>query len=194
MPTQSKLLRRQSILILIFLILVIVFMTTYRMGVVRGTSMLPTYQDGQVVLVRRKNWFSPPLHRNDVVLLQKDREVIMKRVFRIPGDEIDAGNPNLLEITRMRGLSDYYEQLIQVPYREGLPRLFVPDGYIVVLGDNPSVSEDSRLFGPVPERDVLGTVVNAPVPPEALGRGAQLPANFQNEQFHPERGARAASP
>ena len=32
-------------------------------------------------------------------------------------------------------------------------------GEVVVLGDNPEASTDSRFFGPVPERAVLGRVV-----------------------------------
>ena len=39
---------------------------------------------------------------------------------------------------------------------------------IVVLGDNPDVSEDSRFFGPVPVSSIIGTVVDAPGPPAAL--------------------------
>jgi signal peptidase I len=154
--------RRQTVLIGVFLILVILFLVLFRMGVVRGQSMTPTYVDGQVVLVRRRHSFSPPLRHNDVVLLRKDRDVIIKRVFRLEGEEIDDTFPYVLSRTLMRNLGDYYEQKTEA----GRIHYFVPKGYIVVLGDNLRVSEDSRFFGPVPVRDVLGSAVAAPGPPD----------------------------
>ncbi len=154
--------RRQTVLIGVFLLLVVMFLTLFRMGVVRGQSMTPTYVDGQVVLVSRRHGYSPPLRHNDVVLLKKDREVIIKRVFRLAGEEIDNTFPFVLARTLNNNLGDYYEHKIEA----GHIHYFVPQGYIVVIGDNLRVSEDSRYFGPVPVRDVLGTAVASPGPPD----------------------------
>ena len=44
----------------------------------------------------------------------------------------------------------------------------VPDG-VLVLGDNPAASTDSRDFGPVPPAAVLGRVVRRYFPPERAG-------------------------
>src|SRR5262249_51459517 len=145
------------------------------MGVVRGDSMESTYQNGQVVLVRRRNLFSPPLRHNDVVLLRKDRDVIIKRVYRLPGEEIDETFPNVLAYTRLNGMEDYYEQKVEQTPQRPKTHYYVPDGSLVILGDNLRVSEDSRIFGPVPERDVLGVVVNAPGPPYAPGSAPMPP-------------------
>lgn len=153
--------RRQTVLIGVFLLLVVLFLMFFRMGVVRGESMLPTYVDGQVVLVSRRHSYSPPLRHNDVVLLRKDRDVIIKRVFRVEGEEIDESFPYVLQRTLLSDLGDYYEHKTE----GGRTHYYVPKGYIVVLGDNLRVSEDSRFFGPVPVRDVLGTAVAAPGPP-----------------------------
>ncbi len=154
--------RRQTLFVVVFLVVVVLFVTNFRMGVVSGASMYPTYQDGQVVLVRRRTWFSSPLKRNDVVLLRQGRDVIIKRIYRLPGEEVDHFYPDVKQKAFASGLADYYEQQV-VPGQE--PRLFVPKGYLVVLGDNLPVSGDSRVFGPVPVRNVLGTVVNSPGPP-----------------------------
>jgi signal peptidase I len=173
--------RRQTIFIGAFLVVVILFVTTFCMGVVRGASMEPTYLDGQVVLVRRRTPLNSTLHRNDVVLLQRDRgEVIIKRIFRLPGEEVKPGYPFLVGFAEPRGLSDYYEQeMVRTP---GGPvtRYFVPQGYIAVLGDNPDVSEDSRFFGPVPVSSVLGSVVDAPGPPANLNERRGPPSAVAN--------------
>lgn len=160
--------RRQTLFIGVFLVVVILFVTTYCMGVVRGSSMEPTYQEGQVVLVRRRTLLNPQLHRNNVVLLQQNRgEVIIKRIYRLPGEEVPSGYPYLFGMAEPRGLKDYYEQDTSKTNGGPVTRYFVPQGYIVVLGDNREVSEDSRFFGPVPISSVLGTVVDAPGPPAA---------------------------
>jgi signal peptidase I len=173
MPAMSRTTRRQLILVTVFLILVVFFVTTYRMGVVRGDSMQPTYENGQVVLVRRRNWFSPPLQKNDVVLLRRGRDVLIKRVHRLPGEEINDWflKQQILLLGRVSQQADYYEQEPGRTPEEGT-RFFVPENYIFVLGDNQRASEDSRQFGPVPLRDVLGVVVDSPPPPnpEAFAR------------------------
>lgn len=45
-----------------------------------------------------------------------------------------------------------------------------PSGDLDVLGDNANASSDSRHFGPVPARDVIGRVVYRYAPPERRGR------------------------
>ena len=155
--------RRQFLFVLAFLMVVSLFVMTFRMGLVRGDSMDPTYHDGQVVLVHRRNWLNRRLERGDVVVLKKDNDVIIKRIYRLPGEEVV--DQNLISNSIRYDLTDYYEQPIEVEDRRKPPRLFVPQGYVVVLGDNPRVSEDSRVFGPVPIKDILGVAVNSPPPP-----------------------------
>lgn len=163
----SRSVRRQVAFVLVFLVVVLLFVTMYRMAVVRGNSMEPTYVSGQLVLVRRRNWFSAPLRRNDVVVVRQNRDVIIKRVYRLENEEMTDTFPYRAQDVNPR-VMDYYEQQPAIrPPGSPPPRLFVPKGYIVVLGDNLRVSEDSRIFGPVPLRDVLGVVVNSPPPPYA---------------------------
>ncbi|HLV78822.1 MAG TPA: signal peptidase I [Chthonomonadaceae bacterium] len=162
--------RRQARAVALFLLVVLLFVTSFRMAVVRGNSMEPTYHDGQVVLVRRRGWLSPPLRRGDVVLLRKDRDVIIKRIFRLPGDVVDDTPLDRRALAR-GDLADYYEQQTLPTPRGPETHLTVPDHFLVVLGDNARVSEDSRIFGPVPERDVLGTVIGAPPSPNGVPSG-----------------------
>ena len=133
--------RRQTLFVIVFLIVVILFVSTYRMGLVRGDSMYPTYVNGQVVLVRRLGMLTPPLKRGDVVVVRKDNDYIIKRIYRLPGEEIT--DPTVHRLTFQNEMSDYYEQPLA---KGGVPssheRLFVPEGYLVILGENPRVSED----------------------------------------------------
>lgn len=159
----SRQTRRQSIFVGVFLIIVIVFVLTFRLGAVRGVSMSPTYEEGQAVLVLRRTLFRPALQRGDVVLVQHGRDVLIKRIYRLPDEEIDGRVSAFLKFSDTYDLSDYYEQTPGKNKDE--TRLVVPKDYVVVLGDNARASEDSRMFGPVPIRDIIGKVVNAPSPP-----------------------------
>lgn len=126
---------------------------------VSGPSMAPTYVDGQRVLVRRK-----PLarvRRGEVVLVERPgvatgwvdppvrgpvaaRPWLVKRAVAVAGDPLP---PDL------------------VGGRAGATRLGtrVPAHRLVVLGDNPDESYDSRRFGFVEPRRLYGVVVR-PLP------------------------------
>ncbi|MDE2127038.1 MAG: signal peptidase I [Armatimonadetes bacterium] len=160
--------RRQQVLLIAFILLATFFVLNYRIAIVRGASMEPTYFDGRVILARRYPWPDRDLKRGDVVLMRHDRGIIIKRVARLPGDIIDTSYPNLLAYAQAGGLTDYFQQTsIQTP--RGMQVTYtVPAGFIEVLGDNPRVSDDSRMFGPVSIRDVVGVVVGAPAGPAPL--------------------------
>jgi signal peptidase I len=152
--------RRQFIAVGIFLVIVIFFSTTFRMAVVRGDSMLPTYHDGQLLLVNKLRSINGPIQKGDVVLVGRDNDVIIKRVAYLPGDVIRGE-----DAFAFRRVKDFFEvsHPSEAPARFPLDgwQLKVPKGYYVLLGDNQAVSEDSRVFGPIAESDILGRVVNA---------------------------------
>ncbi len=116
---------------------------------VRGPSMLPAFASGSRVLVRLGR--SGRLRVGDVVVCaepdqngqwrSQDRpsvargDLVIKRVAALPGQPVPAA-----------ALS-----------AAGQPS--VPAGRLVVLGDNPARSRDSRHWGFVPRAAVLGRIV-----------------------------------
>ena len=104
---------------------------------VQGASMLPTYPPGQRLLVRR--WTaSGALQAGQVVVLD-DRPVgIVKRVAAAPGDPVPRDT---------------------VPALRDEPGPRVPAGRLVLLGDNPEQSRDSRQAGYFRVDRLLGVVV-----------------------------------
>jgi signal peptidase I len=146
--------RRQVIAVAIFLAVVLAFVTVFRVAIVRGDSMLPTYKDGDFLLVNRMTALGGPLARGDVVLIRMGDEVLVKRITHLPGDRLSD-----FEAFAFRRVRMFFEPLEKTTGREPLA---VPAGFVVVVGDNRRASSDSRRFGPVPVGDVLGRVVGAP--------------------------------
>jgi signal peptidase I len=127
----------------------------YRVVMVSGNSMAPTYSDWQLIVVDRR---IPTLKRNDVVLVRTDSGVILKRIAYTGGD-----------LYVKRATSDDAFDLVQVrlrpsPKNRDLRAVRVPEGEIYLVGDNMSESFDSRSFGTVPVSDVIAWIPDAPLP------------------------------
>ncbi|MFJ7125611.1 S26 family signal peptidase [Streptomyces sp. NPDC098101] len=104
---------------------------------VRGGSMTPALAPGDRILVLRR-----PARG------LRDRHIVVLRSDRIPA----AGRDDLL-VKRIAAAPG-----APVPSRAG-GRGTVPDGHFVVLGDNPALSTDSRVWGPVPADSVVGVMI-----------------------------------
>lgn len=137
---------------------------------VYGPSMQPTLYAGDRVLVRRR-----PLRRiraGDVVVIENlgpsrtsrhpaaaasgrrnlsGHAWIIKRAVAVPGDPVPAS------------------VAAAVSEATGAP---VPDGYLIVLGDNATHSIDSRHYGYLSGRGVLGAVVRQRRPSDGEHRTA----------------------
>lgn len=110
---------------------------------VSGSSMLPTLQSGDRVLVRRVS--GTALRSGDLAVVEPLRSSdvppvprwIIKRVAAVPGDP----EPSFLPSWSRR------------------PDGIVPAGRIALLGDNAAASADSRRMGLFPADQILGVVV-----------------------------------
>lgn len=132
----------------------------YRPIVVSGASMQPTYSDGSVL------WTLPsdrPLRKGDVVVAQLPGGPVVKRVAFTAGDQI----PQFFIAHQWVDVSGCRVPLRGLKKQDSRYRLFtVPDGHVYLLGDNVSISVDSRTYGPVPVSSVIRRVASPlePVP------------------------------
>lgn len=134
---------------------------------VDGSSMEPTFHDGDYVIVNRLAYRTGDIERGDVVVFPYplDEEVdYIKRVIGIPGDRV-AIYGGVVYVNGERINEPY---LFEVPYGD-LAEQLVPEGYVFVMGDNRNNSEDSRRWGLLDIEKIIGMAVFRYWPFEAMG-------------------------
>jgi signal peptidase I len=124
---------------------------------VSGPSMSPHVSSGEFVVINTLAYRFRAPARGDIVTFRHDGltpELYIKRVIGLPGDRIriDRG------VVYVNG-THLHEPYVQFPDERSEPEITVPPDDVYVLGDNRAVSEDSRVFGPVPERALTGKAV-----------------------------------
>lgn len=138
-------------LALLILISVLVLLSTLRLMfftvVVDKSSMSPTLNPGDRVLVLRYWPFYHLRHQQIVVFTSGQQETSGKRVAS-----------DQLFIKRLVGLPD---DIIQLPYPTDheIRTWRVPTKHIFVVGDNINLSMDSRVWGPIPTSRIKGVVI-----------------------------------
>ena len=125
---------------------------------VAGSSMLPALGPGDRVLARRRRPGS--LRPGQIVVVRRPR--INYPVDMVPDPESTAPSP----ITHPQWIVKRVAATAGTPVRsDWLPTdldgngAVVPARMLVLLGDNPDASFDSRQLGYFPVRDLLGVVV-----------------------------------
>ncbi|MER2000507.1 MAG: signal peptidase I [Lysinibacillus sp.] len=156
---------KMVIFVSVFVLAVRIFLLTP--VVVDGASMLPTFEDGDRVVVNKQ----AKIHRFDIIVFAVDDQTnYIKRVIGLPGDHI-AYKKDILYINGQPYEEPYLQQFKEnIPLDTLLTENFtlekytgyttIPEGYLFVLGDNRKKSTDSRdpILGLVSVDSVLGEV------------------------------------
>jgi signal peptidase I len=149
---------------------------------VSGHSMDPTLQPGDRFLLSRWAYWGRAPQRGDLVVLNDPvyGEACVKRVVGLPGETLRMKR-NIAYVNGSRLMEPYLPKSALATEDAVLEReMRVPEGCYFVMGDNRDNSEDSRRYGPVPRRAIVGSIgVGAGPRPfvrtEAVDRAGLLP-------------------
>ncbi|MBW3623268.1 MAG: signal peptidase I [Armatimonadetes bacterium] len=144
------------------------------------TSMVPTLNIGDRIVVNRYLYRLRPPERGDIVVFKsppaarKEEADFVKRLVGMPGELVDiqAGDlyidgkplnePYLNEPHVTESLEDHFPEALRFPFR-------VPPGKYLVMGDNRPDSFDSRGWGLVEPWRLKGKAVLKFWPPKDFG-------------------------
>ena len=121
-----------------------------------GTSMEPNLHNSEYVIVNKTAyWFGHNPQRGDVIVFQapdQPQNDRVKRVIGLPGETVEVKPDGTVYIN-----GHQLEEPYVATHHSGASGTWtVPEGDYFVMGDNRSVSYDSREGGPVPRNKIIG--------------------------------------
>jgi signal peptidase I len=154
---------------------------------VQGPSMEPTLQNGDRILVFKLPHklaqagfldFLTPIHENDIVVFESLEDASKRYVKRViamgprgsravRAAHTDEGiSENAVSVRIERGTVYVNNQRIDELYlpddlrfRSSARTTYLQENEFYVMGDNRDVSKDSRSFGPIGDKDIIGKAV-----------------------------------
>ena len=159
---------RGTIYMLVTVAAVAVLVAVLLLPVLRiyGSSMNPTLNEGEIVLSIKGSNFDT----GDIIAFYYNNKVLIKRVIAGPGDWVDISEDGTVYVNNQVIEEPYLTDRafgdcnIKLPYQ-------VPESRIFVMGDNRSVSVDSRntAVGCVAEEQIVGKIIFSVWPLESFG-------------------------
>lgn len=129
---------------------------------VKGASMEPNFFDSEYLVVDEISYRLGPPKRGDVVVIRNpshESDFLIKRVIGLPTErlEIINGGVTIFNADVPEGFRlDESEYLGSTVRTTGTEEVNLGTNEYFVLGDNRESSLDSRYFGPVIRRDIIG--------------------------------------
>lgn len=149
---------RGTLYVLIVVAAVAVLVATLFLPVLRiyGSSMPPTLNDGDIVIVFKGTSYD----RADVIAFYHNNKILVKRVIAFPGDWVDIDSDGTVYVNGKQLDEPYLDEKslgecdIELPYQ-------VPSDRLFVMGDHRSSSIDSRssAIGCIKQDEILGKLV-----------------------------------
>ncbi len=156
-------------------VFLIIYLFLFRPFQVNGESMFPNFQDREYVLTNLIALrFGPPV-RGDVIVFKAPPDPekdFIKRVIGMPHDGITLKSGDVYVNGSKLDESAYLNQSVKtygMSFLHEDETITVPDGYFFVMGDNRANSSDSRDWGFVGKKAVIGKSFFAYWPPNEVG-------------------------
>jgi signal peptidase I len=124
-------------------------------------SMLPTLEIGDRLIVEKLSYYSHQPQRGDIVVFEPPPQLqeqgylvdqaFIKRIIGLPGDTIEVKNGRVFVNKEL--LTELY---IAEPPNYLMSAIVVPSDRLFVMGDNRNNSNDSHIWGFLPQRNIIG--------------------------------------
>ena len=142
---------------------VVVYMFLFRPFEVKGESMYPNLHDSEFLITNIISLKLGDPKLGDVVVFKAPNDSekdFIKRVIGASGDKVSLQDGQVYLNGKLLDESRYLKPSVKTYggsfLKEG-QEVGVPDGYFFVLGDNRSYSSDSREWGFIPKKSIIGS-------------------------------------
>lgn len=129
--------------------------------IVEGASMHPTFENLDYLVVNEFIYYFLAPARGDVIVFRYPNNpsaFYIKRIIGLPGDSISIDR-GVVNITTAKGetfaLNEPYKVNEDTTYTKDI---VISDSEYFVMGDNRPNSSDSRLWGTLPKKNIVGRV------------------------------------
>lgn len=151
--------------------------------IVSGASMETTFSGGQYLIVDQLTYQFDDPHRGDVIIFKYPKDpskFFIKRVIGIPGDtvSIEGNTVSVSNEAHPDGVT-YAEPYVHAMTPGAALEETLGEGEYFVMGDNRDHSSDSRVWGILPEENIVGRAYLRLFPFSKIGL---LPGTYDQEQ------------
>lgn len=155
--------QRENIRILAIALVIAIFMRFFvaEPRFIPSDSMEPTLHVGDRLLVEKISYRLHPPHRGDIIVFQPPlqlrqygytgKQAFIKRVIATPGQTVAVIGHQVV----VDGATLQEPYILEPPTYDMVP-VTVPSGTVFVMGDNRNDSNDSHVWGFLPEDNIIG--------------------------------------
>lgn len=168
--------KENSLIILVGLIMAIairIFIAEPRY--IPSESMIPTLETGDRIVVEKVSYKFTSPHRQDIVVFTpppqlqilgyETSQAFIKRIIAMGGDMVEVKNGQVY----VNDIAQQEDYILETP-NYTLPPTIVPEGDLFVMGDNRNNSNDSHLWGFLPQEYIIGKAIFRFYPLNNIGK------------------------
>ena len=144
---------------IIFIALVIAFLVgafVIQPFIVAGDSMIPTYGSGDYLIIDRLSYTFKKPQRGDVIVFHYPLDpslYLIKRIGALPGEAVEEASGEIV------ASSSVLTQDREPSHATSTRKILLARDEYFVLGDNSAESSDSRAWGPLQNKFIVGRIL-----------------------------------
>lgn len=162
-----------QIVVLALIIVLPIRYFVFQPFIVKGQSMEPNFEDGDYLIIDELSYRFREPKRGEVVVFKNPRnpsQRFIKRIIGLPGEEvlIENGKITIIKDGEKKVLEE--SKYLNSEWTGGDIQISLGENEYFVLGDNRNYSFDSRQFGPLSKKYIIGRVLFRLWPPTSFAK------------------------